>query len=283
MKKWGFLFVIVACVVIALSNITPKFKEDLNIKIIEDKVAFEQTKVIEVHKEQIYQGNLVLVNPEHPVHEDSMKTDIVNVYEQPHLYSGFGLIDSSILMSEELIQSFSQMIMGAKEDGVSNFIINSGFRGFAEQDQLYQQMGADFALPAGYSEHNLGLSLDVGSTTTKMEWAEEGKWIEKNAWKYGFILRYPKNKTHITGIEYEPWHIRYVGLPHSAIMQNEDMVLEEYLEYLKDKKQLTVTVNGTKYNIRYYPITKSTTIQVPINDEYQISGNNIDGIIVTSN
>src|SRR5690606_40370609 len=67
---WGFLFVIVACVVIALSNITPKFKEDLNIKIIEDKVAFEQTKVIEVHKEQIYQGNLVLVNSEHPVHED---------------------------------------------------------------------------------------------------------------------------------------------------------------------------------------------------------------------
>ncbi len=52
-----------------------------------------------------------------------------------------------------------------------------------------------------------------------MEKAPEGKWIEENVWKHGFVLRYPKNKSNITGIQYEPWHIRYVGLPHSAIMQ----------------------------------------------------------------
>ena len=80
-------------------------------------------------------------------------------------------------------------------------------------------MGSDYALPAGYSEHNLGLSLDIGSTQKKMEKAPEGKWIEENVWKHGFVLRYPKNKSNITGIQYEPWHIRYVGLPHSAIMQ----------------------------------------------------------------
>ncbi|MBU5494611.1 D-alanyl-D-alanine carboxypeptidase family protein, partial [Enterococcus sp. S177_ASV_20] len=108
-------------------------------------------------------------------------------------------------------------------------IINSGYRDFDEQSVLYQEMGAEYALPAGYSEHNSGLSLDVGSSLTKMERAPEGKWIEENAWKYGFILRYPEDKTELTGIQYEPWHIRYVGLPHSAIMKEKNFVLEEYM------------------------------------------------------
>ncbi len=114
---------------------------------------------------------------------------------------------------------------------------------------LYQEMGAEYALPAGYSEHNSGLSLDVGSSLTKMERAPEGKWIEENAWKYGFILRYPEDKTELTGIQYEPWHIRYVGLPHSAIMKEKNFVLEEYMDYLKEEKTISVSVNGEKYEI----------------------------------
>lgn len=86
-------------------------------------------------------------------------------------------------------------------------------------------MGADYALPAGHSEHNLGLALDVGSTQMKMDKAPEGEWIEENSWKYGFILRYPLDKTDVTGIQYEPWHIRYVGLPHSAIIREMNLDL----------------------------------------------------------
>ncbi|HBM8856440.1 TPA: M15 family metallopeptidase, partial [Enterococcus faecium] len=152
---------------------------------------------------------------------------------------------------------------------------------FDEQSVLYQEMGAEYALPAGYSEHNSGLSLDVGSSLTKMERAPEGKWIEENAWKYGFILRYPEDKTELTGIQYEPWHIRYVGLPHSAIMKEKNFVLEEYMDYLKEEKTISVSVNGEKYEIFYYPVTKNTTIHVPTNLRYEISGNNIDGVIVT--
>lgn len=145
-------------------------------------------------------------------------------------------------------------------------------------------MGADYALPAGHSEHNLGLALDVGSTQMKMDKAPEGEWIEENSWKYGFILRYPLDKTDVTGIQYEPWHIRYVGLPHSAIIREMNLDLEEYLDYSKGEKSISVSVDGKKYTISYYPISQNETIEVevPANEQYEISGDNIDGVIVTT-
>ena len=141
-------------------------------------------------------------------------------------------------------------------------------------------MGSDYALPAGYSEHNLGLSLDVGSTQKKMEKAPEGKWIEENVWKHGFVLRYPKNKSNITGIHYEPWHIRYVGLPHSAIMQKENYI-RGILRLLKRAKEITTDVEGKQYTVSYYKVSGNRKVNVPVNKQYEISGNNMDGVIVT--
>ncbi|MNC64126.1 D-alanyl-D-alanine carboxypeptidase [compost metagenome] len=111
--------------------------------------------------------------------------------------------------------------------------------------------------------------------------AAEGKWLKQHAGAYGFILRYPKDKVAITGIQYEPWHFRYVGLPHSVIMQTNGFTLEEYLDYLKEKKTVSTTVNGESYEIAYYPAGKKTTVYVPANRRYEISGNNMDGVIVT--
>ena len=89
------------------------------------------------------------------------------------------------------------------------------------------------ALPE-YSEHNLGLALDVGSTLTQIKNAPEGAWLKENAWKYGFIARYPEDNTDVTGVIDEPWHFRYVGLPHSAIMQENHWAFEEYLAALRN-------------------------------------------------
>lgn len=173
------------------------------------------------------------------------------------------------------------MIEGAEKDGVLHFLISSGYRDAEEQSRLYQEKGADYALPAGHSEHNLGLSLDIGSTQGKMNQANEGTWLKKNASTYGFILRYPADKTAITGIQYEPWHFRYVGLPHSIIMQENNYSLEEYLDALKEQKTISTTVDDTTYDISYYPVSKNKKIQVPANRGYEISGNNVDGVIVT--
>jgi D-alanyl-D-alanine carboxypeptidase len=92
-------------------------------------------------------------------------------------------------------------------------------------------------MPAGHSEHETGLAVDILSdTNSKMNetQADEAanKWLVENSWKYGFILRYPKDKTDITGIEYEPWHFRYVGCEAAEFLHEHDMVLEEFFEHL---------------------------------------------------
>ncbi|TBL77311.1 M15 family metallopeptidase [Paenibacillus thalictri] len=236
---------------------------------------------IKIPQEQIYKGDLLLVNKDYPVPQKGAAAEAVKLMQHKELVQGFGLLDNTIRLSPSLVQKFSAMTEAAAKDGVRHFVISSGYRDNKEQDQLYRQMGADYAMPAGYSEHNLGLSLDIGSTQGEMNQAAEGKWLKKNAWKYGFILRYPKDKTEITGIQYEPWHFRYVGLPHSAIMMDNNWVLEQYLDYLKERKTIKKTIGKTTYEISYYPVSNNTTIQIPANRHYELSGNNMDGIIVT--
>ncbi|MDQ0876813.1 D-alanyl-D-alanine carboxypeptidase [Paenibacillus sp. V4I3] len=282
MKKWFFWLVIL----ILLGYGAAQHK----LKVVNEKPPEEnnqaqevtpQMNEIKVTKDQIYKGNLLLVNKDHPVPTGGEESEAVNLFKHKELVNGFIVMDNTIRLSPSLVQKFSKMIGAAANDGVNRFLISSGYRDNKEQNQLYKQMGADYALPAGYSEHNLGLSLDIGSTQAEMSQAPEGKWLKKNAWRYGFILRYPADKTAITGIQSEPWHFRYVGLPHSSIMQEKNFVLEEYLDFLKEKKTITTIVDHQTYQISYYPVSKNTTILVPANGRYQISGNNMDGIIVT--
>jgi zinc D-Ala-D-Ala carboxypeptidase len=285
MKKWGFLLLLALCLgftfVYKESTIQDQVEIHLNDDQVENSGTSEPFQTIEIKEEQVFQGDLLLVNNEYPVQQESITSDVVNLFTHEELTKGYGLYDTNITLSEDVAHKFSEMTVAAGKDGVRHFIINSGFRGFEEQRALYQEMGSDYALPAGYSEHNLGLSLDVGSTQRKMELASEGKWIEENAWKYGFILRYPKDKTDVTGIQYEPWHIRYVGLPHSVIMEEKNFALEEYLAFLKEQKSISTTIQGETYEISYYQVTKDTTIRVPSNHHYEISGNNMDAVIVT--
>ena len=280
MKKWFFL----CFLIVGLSSIFI-IKENKATQIIineEDTSLSKENIKLNVSKEQIYQGNLLLINKDTPIQQRFVKEDIVRLYDRSDLTTNYGLLNSEIKLSEEIAKRFLEMVQAAKEDKVSDFLISSGFRSYKEQEQLYLENGQDYALPAGYSEHNMGLGLDVGSTLSKMETATEGKWIRKNAWKYGFVLRYPKDKTEITGINYEPWHIRYVGLPHSAIMQEKNFVLEEYLDYLRNEVKLSVTIDQKSFQISYYPIQNTETIEIPNNTNYEISGNNMDGVIITT-
>lgn len=282
MKKWFFGFIIL--LVLGYGVAQHKLKV-VNEKPLEEanqaQKVTPQMKELKVTKDQIYKGNLLLVNKDHPVPPGVEESEAVNLSQHKELLNGFIVLDKTIRLSPDLVQKFTEMIGAAEKDGVSRFLISSGYRDNKEQNKLYQQMGAKYALPAGYSEHNLGLSLDIGSTQSEMSQAPEGKWLKKNASRYGFILRYPADKTAITGIQFEPWHFRYVGLPHSAIMQENNFVLEQYLDFLKEKKTIKTIVDRQTYEISYYPVSKNTTILVPANGRYQISGNNTDGIIVT--
>lgn len=236
---------------------------------------------IRITKDQVYKGSLLLVNKEYPVPKTGDNMSNIKLIGMKELSNRFSLADSSVHLTEFMAQRLAAMFEAADEDGISHFRINSGYRSEKEQSQLFKQMGDQYAMPAGFSEHNLGLSVDIGSSLMEMNKAPEGDWLQKNAWQYGFILRYPKNKTDITGIRYEPWHFRYVGLPHSAIMKQKNMVLEEYLDDLQSKGAVHTTVDGQKYDIFYYPVSGNTTVQVPAKGRYDISGDNRGGVIIT--
>ncbi|MFJ8416775.1 M15 family metallopeptidase [Bacillus paramycoides] len=283
MKKWVFISLFILCTVCVGFYISPLFQKEIDVKIggKDSAIKDANTKKIEITEEQVYKGNLLLVNKDYPVKKDSIRSDIINVAQNSELIRGYVVLDRNIRLSKDVVKKFLNVIDAAGKESVNHFLISSGYRDFQEQRQLYEKMGSDYALPAGYSEHNLGLSLDVGSTQKKMEKAPEGKWIEENVWKYGFVLRYPKNKSNITGIQYEPWHIRYVGLPHSAIMQKKKITLEEYLDLLKERKEISTDVEGKKYTVSYYKVSDRMNVNVPANKQYEISGNNMDGVIVT--
>lgn len=283
MKKWVFISFFIACTVCVGFYISPLFQKEIDVKIVgkDELVKAANTERKEITKEQIYKGDLLLVNRDYPVKKDSIRSDIINVNHNSELVRGYVIFDRNLRLSKYVVKKFLNVVDAAGKDGVQHFLMSSGYRDFKEQSKLYKEMGSDYALPAGYSEHNLGLSLDVGSTQKKMEKAPEGKWIEENVWKHGFVLRYPKNKSNITGIQYEPWHIRYVGLPHSAIMQKKNFTLEEYLDFLKEEKEISTEVEGKKYTVSYYKVSENMKVNVPANKQYEISGNNMDGIIVT--
>ena len=98
----------------------------------------------------------------------------------------------------------------------------------------------------------------------------------------GWVVRYKKAKEPLTGIGDEPWHFRYVGVPHAAVMTEKGLCLEEYTDYLKefpfDGQHLAVDWGGERYEIWYCP---GTSAYLPDSGEYTVSGNNVDGVVVT--
>ncbi|CAH1223015.1 M15 family metallopeptidase [Paenibacillus sp. JJ-223] len=288
MKKWGFLIVLIALGYIFLrSSVAMPDPDQTGVPVMElgeavDGWSAPGREITLDLRNDVYQGDLLLVNKEYPVHAEGVRKDIVRLADERDLDRGYGILDRDIQLSRKVAEAFRQMVEAAGEEGVRYFLISSGYRGFDKQQQLYEEKGSDYALPAGHSEHNLGLSLDIGSSLGAMSEAPEGAWLQENAWKYGFILRYPKNKVNITGIQYEPWHFRYVGLPHSAIMHHKDLVLEQYLELLREEKRIGVELDGIHYSVTYYPATSNANVFIPEKGEYEISGDNMDGVIVTT-
>ncbi|WP_318152609.1 M15 family metallopeptidase [Paenibacillus terricola] len=284
MKKWAFL--LACCLLSGCAKHAPASSSDVRIIYPKaEEIAYTQTdssmNALRVQKDQVYQGNLVLINSDYAVHPEGVQTDIVALSSHRELVNGFGLLDNSIELSQRVAEQFGKMVAAAAKDDVNHFIISSGYRDLEKQDQLYQEKGTDYALPAGKSEHNLGLALDIGSSLESMDQAPEGKWLKQHAADYGFILRYPKDKTKITGIQYEPWHFRYVGLPHSKIMQSNNLTLEEYLGWLKEHKTVYVNVEGQRYEITYKDVPRETAFQIPVDHTYELSGDNQDGVIAT--
>ena len=135
-------------------------------------------------------------------------------------------------VDERVAEAFEQLLAAGKEAGV-NLKLVAGYRTYDRQKASYDG-GVSNAAP-GTTEHNLGFSADIMSTTeqsydtAKFEATPEYKWLSENAASYGFILRYPSGKESVTGFDYEPWHYRYVGVEQAQKIKASGLTLEEYL------------------------------------------------------
>ena len=180
--------------------------------------------------------SLVLINEVHPL-DTEYRPELAEIVEGK-------FVDTRIL------KELTAMLEDAVDEGM-NMYICSAYRDYEEQRQVfnttmvdwinqgkspleaYEETKISVAVP-GTSEHASGLALDIVSTQygeldEKQAETAEAKWLAENCWKYGFILRYPPEKSAVTGIIFEPWHYRYVGKDAAKEIKEKDITLEEYL------------------------------------------------------
>ncbi|MGF7184936.1 LAS superfamily LD-carboxypeptidase LdcB [Desulfitispora alkaliphila] len=227
------------------SELDIQWNQDLNAvvfstgteKIIvrQDYLASEPSTVQEIKNPD---DLLVLVNKKHSLPADYVPPDLVD----PAVPSIKSEGDPSRLLRSQAAEALEEMFAQAKEDGIELYAV-SGYRSYQHQEAVFTRVAAargeekanlTVAYP-GQSEHQTGLAMDVSSPqmnfglSQSFGHTEEGRWIAKNAPDFGFIIRYQKDNTHITGYSYEPWHLRYVGKEAALAIAEADITLEEYL------------------------------------------------------
>ena len=191
-----------------------------------------------VKKTDVSKKELMLVNKFNYLDENYAPDDIVKVSVQ------FAYGDNEI--KKEVYEKFRSMYNDAKKEGLY-LIITSSYRDYNFQKELWDsyanQKGDEWAdsvsARAGYSEHQTGYTLDIVTYNANMssfETTDEFKWLQDNAYKYGFILRYPKNKEDITGYSYESWHYRYVGKDVATKIKKLGITFDEYYAYFIEGK-----------------------------------------------
>lgn len=190
-----------------------------------DKPYYTNTK-----KAENLNTNLILVNKYNYLTEDYIPENLEPI-DIAYARSGMQLVS-------EARSAFETLSEDAKKEGM-NIIAMSSYRSYDYQVNLYDNYVATdgkeaadtYSARAGYSEHQTGLAVDVYNKVlpyTSFEETEEFNWMQENAYKYGFILRFPKDKVKITGYQYESWHYRYVGKEVAKYIHNHDLTLEEY-------------------------------------------------------
>lgn len=181
----------------------------------------------------------VLVNQKYLLPEDYVPADLT----VPNVgFSFYGTYEKSY-MREVAARALEKLFEGAAKKG---YVLKgvSAYRSYERQRQIYEKNLAtkgrkhtkQFSAKPGSSEHQTGLTIDVSCSSVgcaleeKFAETEEGQWLAKNCHKYGFIIRYPKEKADITGYSYEPWHIRYVGKNLAKYIYRNHLTLEEYYQ-----------------------------------------------------
>ena len=243
-------------------------------------------KITTLPHELIYSGELILVNAKH-----SFKEHFANDTLKPVISQNPG-----VLLKNNVVERLASVMN--EINGWEKIVAVSGWRSLVEQKNLYaqsvQENGKDFtekyvAIP-GHSEHQTGLAVDLALKRETIDFIRPDfpymgicqRFREKSI-LHGFIERYPRHKENITGIAHEPWHFRYVGMPHSAIMTKHGLCLEEYIGFIKAYRYKQNPYLYGKVSVSYLEASKKEKIALEHDGmiHQHISGNNIDGFIIT--
>ena len=174
-----------------------------------------------------FHGTILLVNDAHRLDANYVPEGLVNLYNQRH---SFRLASSEIYLARECYEPMEKMFAAAEKDDMNGFIVTSGYRSYERQAEVYAESEAGKAQQPGASEHQTGLAFDVTVETSEgFENTPQYAWLQEHAHEYGFIQRYPANKASETGISYEPWHYRYVGVKAATQIWRQGVTLEAFL------------------------------------------------------
>ena len=242
---------------------------------------------------QMHRGDLILVNADYPYDFDAnANSDVVKIRDAKIIKCAMASEDfelsGSIMTSVQVMIEDCNEAIGYEDTGIS-----SAYRSLEYQQKIYdetmEEYGKAYAdkyvAKPGYSEHHTGLALDMGiyrfdGYVGTFSESNNAKWINNNCQLYGFVRRYKEDKISITGISNESWHFRYVGVPHATYMNEHNLCLEEYIEFLRTRTEdmpLVVACNNGSYKIWF---TSDEYIREPENP-FEVSGNNVDGYIIT--
>lgn len=208
--------------------------------------------------------SLMLINKEHPLADD-FSADVTE-------YS------SGVIINSCAADAFKDLSNAVNEKTSQPLWVMSSYRTAQEQEEILSAQGSDTAMPAECSEHRTGLALDVytdGFAGEGFLKSTAGQFVNSSCWEYGFIIRYPFMSKKETGIDYEPWHIRYTGLPHSEIIAKSGKTFEEYIESLE---------YGVFYTYGDYVITRQRgdVLHIPKGESTNVSSDNTGGFIITT-
>ena len=247
-------------------------------------------KTITLNHDAIYSGNLILVNAHYPCQDSIAEQTLLSVNPD----------NNKIRLDSEAVKHLVSLM--DRINGWEQIAAVSGWRSMQEQTEIYTDSLKDngrsftekFVAHPGHSEHQTGLAIDLALKQEHIDFICPDfpytgicQTFRRDAISYGFIERYPENKESVTGIAHEPWHFRYVGVPHAEIMLRHSFVLEEYISFLKNyprgKTHYFHKIEDKCIAVSYLEANRTADTQLEIDDNipYSVSGNNIDGFIVT--
>ncbi|RDY27720.1 D-alanyl-D-alanine carboxypeptidase family protein [Romboutsia weinsteinii] len=178
--------------------------------------------------------NLILVNKDNSLDREYIPSNL----KVPNISFVKDSTDDERYMESMAADAIEELFLVARNEGIE-FLATSAYRSYEEQLAIYtrrveakgKEEADKYVAHPGKSEHQTGLSIDVTNRKRRfVKTCKEAIWLANNAHRFGFILRYPEGKEYITGISYEPWHVRYVGKEVARNIFNKGITLEEYIK-----------------------------------------------------